>query len=149
MNDKLFTTIRDFKCLFSDIQAIFQLELNTCDAKLTKLQADVIVYASEHDNKVLQHDLEKVFNVRPPTMAHMMDTMELKGWIIKKSTPPDNRRKTIFLTPMAKQYLPEIKSTIAKIEQLLFKNLSPAEVDTLKEIVSKMRANVKEYQDAK
>ena len=104
-----------------------------------------IVGFTEHnpDKVLLQKDLEKEFNFRPPTASEMIKKLEYKGLLIRKNVDGDGRKKRLIPTSKAFELNKNIEKKLSDMEQIIIKDISPAELIKFKKVSKKMIDNLR------
>ncbi|MCH4057211.1 MAG: MarR family transcriptional regulator [Lactobacillaceae bacterium] len=95
----------------------------------TGTQMSIIDYLSRHpQNEVKQHELEQEFNIQRSTTTVLLQRMEKKGLIIRKTSATDSRQKAVALTPAATKLSQAFAEYLAQEEQALTQSFSPDEL---------------------
>ncbi len=104
-----------------------------------------IVGFTEHnpDKVLLQKDLEKEFNFRPPTASEMIKKLEYKGLLIRKNVDGDGRKKRLIPTSKAFELNKNIEKKLSDMEQIIIKDIGPAELIKFKKVSKKMIDNLR------
>lgn len=104
-----------------------------------------IVGFTEHnpDKVLLQKDLEKEFNFRPSTASEMIKKLEYKGLLIRKNVDGDGRKKMLIPTSKAFELNKNIEKKLSDMEQIIIKDISPAELIKFKKVSRKMIDNLR------
>lgn len=112
---------------------------------LTSVQSAVLEYIYKRTSKgenVYSKDIEKAFDMRRATSAGILQLLEKRGLIIRKSENKDSRLKNIILTPKAIEAQKEIIEAINENEQKIKKNISEEEIKKFLETLEKMSSNI-------
>ncbi len=91
---------------------------------------------------VCQKDIENEFNIKGSSVTSVLNNMEKNGYILRQEVPGDKRRKSIVISPMARQLGEGHKVIIDNYESLLQKNLSEEELSTLTVLLDKVAKNL-------
>lgn len=95
----------------------------------------------EHED-IYQRDLEKQFGSCRSAISKMLAAMEHNGLIVRERVASDDRLKKIVLTPLARQYIEQIRAENRILEQTLTDGFSPAELETLYRYLARMQENL-------
>lgn len=92
---------------------------------------------------VYQKDLEQEFDVRRSTATGILQRLEKRLLIERKSCEEDNRLKAIFLTPSGQQ---KVKENICKLEDFddqLVRGLSQEDLEVFFQVLNQLSENSK------
>lgn len=104
---------------------------------------DYILVETENRN-VYQKDIEKEFELRPPTATQALKGLEEKGMIRRVAEQDDGRRKRILFTEKAEQMREILRREIVMSEQVLLQGISSEEKRQFLETAAKMLDNLDE-----
>ncbi len=88
---------------------------------------------------VYQKDIEAEFDITRSTVASTLKLMEKKGYLRRVGVAHDARLKRIELTPEGSAAHERIYVSIRQTEKLLQDTLTPAEYQTMLELLGKMK----------
>lgn len=143
MKKGIYCQIKDLE--ISVVRLLFSTVKENKFKPSTITQARIMDYILEHKNEeVYQKDLEKELNLRRATVSEVLTTMEKRGLIKREKNQNDARSKRIVLSKQNNNYCEEIKDNIAKLEEILTKNISNEELKTFSLVLKKMQDNIKE-----
>ena len=112
-------------------------------SELTPMQAWVIGFLYDRqDMDIYQKDVEEEFNVSRATASNLLQLMEKKGLILRKSVEHDGRLKKIILTEKAIGFHKIAMEDMRMIEELLVQGMSEEEIKQLKRLLLLMHQNV-------
>ena len=94
-----------------------------------------------------QKDLEAEFSLRRSTASGILANMEENGLIKREVSKKDARLKTLTLTEKSLDMCKKRRKTIEKTEERLANGLTPEEIETFFDIISKIRKNIDENDD--
>lgn len=92
---------------------------------------------------VYQKDIEKEFDVRRSTATGVLQTMEKRTFIERKSCTEDNRLKSIILTDVGQQKVKENISKLKQFDDLLVEGIPEEELVLFFKIIEKLSENSK------
>lgn len=106
---------------------------------LTKSQQDVLGYLHHTDKEiVIQKDIEEHFHISNPTVTGILNRLEQKGFIERKSSEKDKRVRAIVLTPKEKNLHDDIQKQIRFIESKFDDVLGDEKKDQLLSILKEL-----------
>jgi DNA-binding MarR family transcriptional regulator len=85
-----------------------------------------------------QQQLSRLVGVDPRNVVAVLDVLEHERLIRRRAHPTDRRRHTVSLTPAGRQLLAELGLAGERIEEELLNQLSPAERDSLHQLLLKL-----------
>ncbi len=100
---------------------------------------DAIVMSTEHGEDIYQKDLESEFHIRGSSVTGVLQLMEKKGFITRKSSSRDGRLKRILPTEEGIRMHEAVRSNIAQNERGLKSVLTEEEISDLRRILEKLR----------
>ena len=104
----------------------------------------IIAYLARHsDEDVFQRDLEKEFSVTRSTASKVIQLMEQKGLVVKKTVDYDARLRKLVLTQKAIDLHHSIIDELKKLEQILTNDLTAEEINAFLETIAKIKHNMK------
>ena len=110
---------------------------------LTRTQAWVIGFLYERqETDTYQRDIEEAFDISRATATNMLQLMEKRGLIVRRSVEHDGRLKKIFLTDKSIEIHRYALKNICMTEKLLVEGMSEEEIATLKRLLEKMHENI-------
>lgn len=124
------------------------IDRKICDTakekKITHTQARILRFLYVNRNKTIsQSMIEKEIGLRRSTVSGVLDTMEKNGFIIRKSSSLDARKKEIALTIDSLNKHKKIKQKIADFETLLINGISYEELKNFFRVIDKLKENLK------
>lgn len=108
---------------------------------LTLSQARALAHVARNEG-CRQVELADQLEVKPITLARLIDQLEQVGLVERRPDPNDRRAYQLFLCAKAKQELREIEKVSAATHEDALRDLSEAEAIVLSRALSKMRANL-------
>ena len=96
-------------------------------------------------NGLSQRDLaEKIF-VDGTTLVPIIDSMEEKDLVERKTDPNDRRNNKIFLTPKSELLIDPIMENFLRIRKIVFKDISEKDLEFTRNILKKITENAESY----
>lgn len=106
----------------------------------------IIGYLSDNrDKDVFQRDLEKEFGITRSTASKVINLMEQKGLVERKSVAHDARLKKLVLTEKSEAIAHLMSDDTARLESVLTEGFSEEELDTLFGYIDRMKDNLRNY----
>jgi MarR family transcriptional regulator for hemolysin len=102
----------------------------------------VILVRLERQPGMSQNEMAAVVEVEPITIARLVDRLEARGLVERKSDPKDRRVWRLHLTPAATPILNEIKKYRGEIHDLITGGIDPAVLNALTDGLLRMKANL-------
>lgn len=131
--------------IIKKINTLFETEVNNILKKydITKAQGDVLRYLNCHKNeKVSQRDIEKHFGISNPTVSGILNRLEVKDLIERKSCVKDARIKYITTTQKADKLYEKIRHNLKRKEAQLKVGLSAEEEEQLFDLLHRILENM-------
>lgn len=139
-NDTLFELKKLLQLIINEVE--FNIDEESKKKTLSPTQIRIITYIVEHDNSVLQKELENVLGISRATVSDVIKTMEKNNLIEKIPSDVDFRTNRIILKDSALKRLEEVKLTFDKISNKMYKNISNDELILFNSILNKMIVNL-------
>lgn len=112
---------------------------------LTGTNAWIIGYiASRRGEDVFQKDFEKQFGITRSTASKVVNLMEKKGLVERRSVPNDARLKKLVLTEKSEKIHRLMIEDFKKLESTLEKGFSEEELERFDEYVHRMQRNLED-----
>ena len=110
---------------------------------LTGTNAWIIGYiASRGGEDVFQKDFEKQFGITRSTASKVVNLMEKKGLVERRSVPNDARLKKLVLTEKSEKIHRLMIEDFKKLESILEEGFSEEELERFEEYVHRMQRNL-------
>lgn len=101
-----------------------------------------ILFRLWHEEGVAQATLADQLCVEPPTVTKMLQRMERKGWIERRSDPDDARLSRVYLTEAGRALQADIAQIWAQLETEMTASLSEVEGALLKRLFEQMQRDL-------
>ena len=98
---------------------------------------------------IFQRDIERRFHLRRSSVTGILQNMEKAGLIVREAVESDARLKRIRLTERGAAQHEAIVRGIEQNERDLTAGFTPAEIETLRGLLTRMRQNMQTEQDPK
>ena len=104
-----------------------------------------VILSLSIQNGLSQKDLaEKIF-VDSTTLVPIIDSMEKKGLVERRTDPNDRRNNNVFLTAKSESVVEPIMEILLRMRKIFFKNISESDIEFTKNILKKITANADSY----
>ena len=100
-----------------------------------------IIFHLAHSDGITQLELSKLVHLSPPTVSVTLKKMEEEGFVLRKSDETDMRQTKVFLSEKGRAVDENIRKSFNSINEQTVKGLSEKEMQTLKELLVKVRKN--------
>lgn len=111
------------------------------DDALTMAQARALIAVSRHEG-IRQVDLAELLEVRPITLARLLDQLAGHGLVERRPDPTDRRAHHLFLTQEAAPHLAAIGRVAKAICSSALRGIDSEQIKTLFLVLEKMRDNL-------
>ena len=109
--------------------------------RLTQAQWRALAFLSWNEG-INQAGLADMLEIRPITMARLIDRLETDGWVERRRDPGDRRAVCLHLTPKAGPLLEEIYEYANETRELALAGLPAAARAQLIDTLSTMKSNL-------
>lgn len=110
----------------------------TVDYNLNSSQARALIYVEAHPG-VNQKDVAEHFRLRGASISTLIKKLVDHGYVEKKpSRGSQDRSNKLYVTASGSELVTSLKTTFADVEDRLLNHLTPEEVDTLIQLLSKI-----------
>ncbi len=109
---------------------------------LTLGQPKILDYLKDHDGSN-QKEIAKACFIEPGSLTTILNKMEEKDLIVRKSLNGDRRSYHVFLTELGKEKQKLVEESFNLIEKQMTMNLSKDELDSFYSVNKKMCENLK------
>ena len=121
-----------------------RLDKKLSQNNLTISQFRVLAYLWEHsEQKINQKMIHDFLEIKPSSLTKLIRLLLQKDLIRKEVDPEDTRNKVIKLTESGKEIKKICLQNIAESEDYLLKDFSLQEIDTLANLLLKIKKKIK------
>ncbi|MBI1827978.1 MAG: MarR family transcriptional regulator [Thaumarchaeota archaeon] len=96
-------------------------------------------------NGLSQKDLAERIFVDSTTLVPIIDGMEKKGLVERKTDPKDRRNNNVFLTAKSEPFVDPIIEIILRMRKIFFKNISEDDLEFTRNTLKKITTNADSY----
>jgi MarR family transcriptional regulator for hemolysin len=102
----------------------------------------LILLALKQQRWRTQQEVAAAVGIEGPTLTHHLDSME-RGGLIERSRDPDDRRvMRVELTKAGEKLFLSLAKAAQSFDQRLRKGVSDGELDDVRDVLARLRANV-------
>ena len=131
-----------FHLLFEKVRTIYAKDVHPWqDMGLSPGQPKILYYLEE-EKGCIQRDLADWCTIEPATVSKLLDNMESKGLILRKSQLGDKRSLYVYLTPKGKEAQSQIGKRFAEIEAQALTGFSEEEQKAFRSFLKRMAYNL-------
>lgn len=94
------------------------------------------------EDGITQRELSRRVGMREPTTVTALKSLEKSGFVRRRQSEEDRRKIHVFLTPKARELEGTLAPHIAWVNEVATQGMSPAEVDTLCELLRRVGRNL-------
>lgn len=129
-------------------QAIFQKKIlnELIKIGLTPGQPKVLEYLNQNDGSI-QKDIAHGCHIDPATLTGILDRMEEKNLIERKSINGNRRSSHVYLTECGKKYSEDVLKVFIKEENIAFKGIDKYEQTQFIDILYKIYSNMTDMEE--
>lgn len=109
---------------------------------MTMSQGWVLVHLLR-ENGLSQSELANRLEVATVTTSKLIDRLEARGYVERRSNPDDRRSNRIYATEQAKSLVKVMTRTIFELDELATEGVDPAELEITLKVLGQMRSNLK------
>ncbi len=103
------------------------------------------IIALSIQNGLSQRDLAERIFVDGTTLVPIIDNMEKKGLVERRTDPKDRRNNNIFLTTKSELLVDPIIDSILRLRKIVYKNISEKDLEFARNILMKIIENAESY----
>ena len=104
-----------------------------------------VIIALSIQNGISQRDLAERIFVDGTTLVPIIDSMEKKGLVQRRTDPKDRRNNKIFLTAKSELLVDPIIESILRLRKIVYKNIPEKDVEFARDVLKKITENAELY----
>lgn len=108
---------------------------------LTQAQWRTMAYLARHEG-INQTSLAELLEIKPITLARLLDRLEEAGWVERRSDPADRRVFRLYLTESAQPMLVEMEAIAAKARKDALAGLNRDQQHQVIDLLSTLKKNL-------
>jgi DNA-binding MarR family transcriptional regulator len=111
----------------------------------TGMQGYILGFLGDHQQQdIFQRDIEAEFQIRRPTASRILQLMEKKALIERKSVSYDARLKKVVLTHKSMKLYENVMRVIHSIDDKAIQGLTQEDLRTFHALLSKVQQNLED-----
>jgi MarR family transcriptional regulator for hemolysin len=104
-----------------------------------------VIIALSIQNGLSQKDLAERIFLDGTTLVPIIDGMEKKGLVERKTDPKDRRNNNVFLTSKSESFVDPIIEIFFRMRKIVFKNISESDLELTKNTLKKITVNAESH----
>ena len=108
---------------------------------LTRSQWWVMTHLYFHEG-ISQTELSSIMDIERATLGRLLDRLEAKGWVERRSHPNDRRVKRVYLTGEVEPLMQTMRSKAAEVRAEALAGVGVAEHELLITLLGKIKTNL-------
>ena len=109
---------------------------------MTMSQGWVLVHLVR-ENGLRQSELAERLEVATVTPSKLIDRLEARGYVERRSDPEDRRSNRVYATPQAKSIVKIMTRTIYEVDEIANQGVTQDDLQTVLKVLGRMRTNLK------
>ena len=106
---------------------------------LTAAQLDVLIYLKcSGAQEIHQREIERWFQLKNPTVTGLLNRLEEKNFIVRRTNPADRRYRVVELTEKGEQMLDAMWEEARSLENRIYSGLSAEELEMLSGLLERI-----------
>ncbi len=110
---------------------------------MTMSQGWVLVHLVR-ENGLRQSDLADRMDIATVTVSKLIDRLEARGYVERRSDPDDRRSNRIYATPQAKGVVKVMTKTIFEVDEMASRGIPEEDLQTALSVLRQMKDNLKD-----
>ena len=95
-----------------------------------------------HQGSLSQRQLAEQTHLKAPSVSAILRKMEQEGLVSRRQDPEDHRKVWVTLTDEGRMLDDQIRTTLCATDAMALEGLTPAEIETLMELLGRIRSNL-------
>ena len=134
---------RSFGFLMHDVSRLMRksFDRRASAIGLTRSQWRVLAHLSRNEG-VKQAVLAEILEIKPITLARLLDRLGANGWVERRPDPNDKRARRLFLTDKARPILVELREVALSVREEALSGFAAVEQDRLIDQLRAVKENL-------
>ena len=134
---------RSFGFLMHDVSRLMRksFDRRASVIGLTRSQWRVLAHLSRNEG-VKQAGLAEILEIKPITLARLLDRLGANGWVERRPDPNDKRARRLFLTDKARPILIELREVALSVREEALSGFDAVEQDRLIDQLRAVKENL-------
>jgi len=105
----------------------------------------LIALTLKSGDHTMQRDIANAIGIEGATLTHHLGRMESAGLVVRRRLPGNRRSQVVELTEEGERLFSSLLSTVVAFDQRLCDGLDEGELDTLRDLLGRLRANITQH----
>ena len=136
------TVLLDFKRINGKILKSLSNSLKEYNTDITPVQGRILLYIDEKDEVTATDIIGRFQSINKSTLSEILNNLEKNGYIERKESVVDSRRKNIVLNDKAKDAIKILEKNFDKVAHIFLDDVSKDEYECFERILGKMERNL-------
>ena len=134
---------RSFGFLMHDVSRLLRktFDRHARAIGLTRAQWRVLAHLSRNEG-IKQAGLAEILEIKPITLARLLDRLDAHGWVERRPDPKDKRARRLFLTNKGRSIIRELRVVALSVREEALSGLSDSEQDLLIDQLRAVKENL-------
>jgi len=111
------------------------------DYGLTHTQWQALAVLSRNEG-IKQAELAELLQIQPVSLCHLIDRMEVAGWVERRRAPNDRRAIQLYLTPKVEPLVGKMTEAASLTREAALFDLDAGEREQLFRLLQRVKANL-------
>lgn len=109
---------------------------------LSSAEGNILLHMWLHGQEMEQDRLVQELDISKPAVSRTLQSLEDKGFVVRRPDPGDRRVQRVFLTAKARAIGPQVEHAYNQIFAQATRGISPEELDTFTRLFNRMSQNL-------
>ena len=100
------------------------------------------------DSGLTQRQVGEIVNKKPANLTRILDRLESKALVVRRSNPDDRRATLVFLTDKGRVLVEKVHGGFEKFSNQIVRHISEHDQETTRKVLRIMNTNLQEMTDA-
>jgi len=134
---------RSFGFLMHDVSRLLRktFDRHARTIGLTRAQWRVLAHLSRNEG-IKQAGLAEILEIKPITLARLLDRLDAHGWVERRLDPKDKRARRLFLTNKGRSIIRELRVVALSVREEALSGLTDSEQDLLIDQLRAVKENL-------
>jgi DNA-binding MarR family transcriptional regulator len=125
-----------------------EVERRSAGLSIHHSQHRMLLCISNMPDAASQKQLAKEMGISPAAATIILKSLDKAGYVTRTAMEEDNRRNQVVITEKGKNKLAEVRESFDSIDQAMFQGMTEADIQKLKNLLTRMRDNLEEMTPA-
>lgn len=123
------------------LRTMFDARVKKRGLTLARARLMMQIAAREGDS---QSELAETLQIEQPSLVGLLDGLEKKGFVERRTTPDDRRANRIFLTPAARREADSMTAYVAELRAQVLAGVDDADIEGATRVLAVLSRNIGE-----